>query len=255
MIDTAFILAAGRGDRLRPITNFIPKPLVQAGGKTLIQRHLEACQSSGLRRVIINHAYRGDQLIDHCQKLHTEKAFSFELKFSAEPEGGLETAGGIINALELLDRQPFLLINADIYCDLSPIQLTNIKLSKDNLGHLVLVPTPDYKQNHDFYLPKQKLEDPSKSNADASHQPCHASPDEQLAGYTFSGVSVLHPQLFDGHPHGKHPLAPLLRKAMDKYQITAEVFPGKWFDIGTQERLNKLREMLNGLPQEKREQQ
>lgn len=239
MINTAFILAAGRGKRLKPVTNFIPKPLVQAAGKTLIQRHLEACEASGFNRVIVNHAYRGEQLIDHCKALHQKQGFSFDLHFSAEPEGGLETAGGIVNALELLDKKNFALINADIYCELPFDHLRNIALDQHTLGHLVLTPTPEYKENDDFFV-----------NAAAEHTEskaalCHSSNAAQRAGYTFSGMSVLNPELFDGHPHGKHPLAPLLRTAMDQEKISAEVYCGEWHDVGTPERLKALRKMLN----------
>lgn len=239
MIDTAFILAAGRGKRLKPVTNFIPKPLVQAAGKTLIQRHLEACEASGFSRVIVNHAYRGEQLIEHCKGLHQKKEFSFDLHFSAEPEGGLETAGGIVKALELLDKQNFALINADIYCELPLEHLRNIALGEHRLGHLILCPTPAYKENDDFFLK------PDAKHPENNASLCHSSVAAQRTGYTFTGLSVLNPQLFEGHPQGKHPLAPLLRSAMDQEKISAEIFSGEWHDVGTPERLKALRKMLN----------
>ncbi len=235
MIDTAFILAAGRGERLKPITNFIPKPLVQVGGQTLIQKHLAACNSCGFSRVIINHAHLGEQIVEHCKQLSLENNFEFELVFSAETSGGLETAGGIINALELIDGKTFALINADIYSDYNFSQLRKRQLTADLLGHLVLVTTPGYKDKHDFYFDK---------NDQAAL--CYSSaPSQDSSGYTFSGISILKPELFKDLKKGKRPLAPLLRQAMENDKITAEHHPGQWHDVGTPERLKKLRKEIN----------
>ena len=235
MLSTAFILAAGRGDRLRPITNFIPKPLVQVAGKTLLQRHLEHCAASNFQRVIVNHAHLGEQIVEHCRKVQAEQNLDFELIFSAEPDGGLETAGGIIHALDLIKEKSFALINADIYCDYDLTKLHCVDLeSEQTLAHLILVPTPEYKSTQDFYLSESGEKQSIKNQAGDSD-----------TGYTFAGISVILPKLLANLEPGKSRLAPLLRSAVDKNLITAEVHHGQWHDVGTQERLKSLRKTLN----------
>lgn len=235
MLSTAFILAAGRGNRLRPITNFIPKPLVQIAGKTLLQRHLEHCAASKFQRVVVNHAHLGEQVVEHCKKIQKEKQLKFELVFSAEPDGGLETAGGIVHALDLIEAKPFALINADIYCDYNLAKLHHVDLRPgQTLGHLVLVPTPEYKSSHDFYLSQPGEKQLIKNQAD-----------DDAVGFTFAGISVIHPKLLADVDPGKSPLAPLLRAAIEKNLISAEVHMDQWHDVGTPERLKTLRKAIN----------
>ena len=231
-IDTAFILAAGRGERMRPLTDRIPKPLVQVAGKSLLQRHVENLLASGIRRIVINHAHLGEQITESMTALNKQLTNPAEILFSPEPTGGLETAGGINHALPLIDRDFFTVLNGDIWTDYS---LKNLSRKMDNhcLAHLVLVPTPDYKSNDDFYL-KDTGEIANSGSASAQ-------------GYTFSGLSILNRSLFDGLPSGKHPLAALFRLAIENDRATAEIHSGSWCDVGTIERLKKLRAEQNHL--------
>ena len=229
-IDTAFILAAGRGERMRPLTDRIPKPLVLVAGKTLLQRHFENLLKAGIRRVVVNHAHLGEQITEFLTALNTRLGMPAQLIFSAEPEGGLETAGGIIKALPLIDRERFIVINGDIWIDYHLESLLK-KTDASKLAHLVLVPTPDYKPGDDFFL---------DDNGDIASER-----KDGLSGYTFSGLSILNRTLFDGVAPGKSPLAPLFRRAMEADQVTAEVYTGEWCDVGTVERLKQLRKKLN----------
>jgi len=247
MSTTAFILAAGRGSRLQPLTNFIPKPLVQLGGKTLIQRHMQALAESGFTHVIINHAYLGQQIVDHCQAVYDQLQKPYELIFSAEPEGGLETAGGVVHALEHLPETEFTLINADVYTDFKLSQLTQCKLDQNTLGQLIMVPTPDYKDQHDFYFADDFTSDTFTNKH--TQGPLLSEAPETLtqadSGYTFAGISVLSPKLFLSLSSGKQALAPILRAAMQKQLIQGLVYRGEWHDVGTIERLKQLRAHLN----------
>ncbi|BBP43013.1 N-acetylmuramate alpha-1-phosphate uridylyltransferase MurU [Thiosulfativibrio zosterae] len=207
------ILAAGRGERLRPITDDLPKPLVEVAGFSLIAHHLrklEGCE------VVINHAWLGHKIEAALGDGHS---YGCAIQYSPEPEGGLETAGGIVQALPLLSDgvEPFVVVNGDVFSDFDLRRLLTHSLEPGKLGHLVLVPTPSFKAQGDFGL--------------ANHQ---VLPEGK---WTFSGISILHPDLFKGLPNGKYPLAPILRQAMSKGLITGEVFEGYWSDIGTLERL------------------
>lgn len=232
-IDTAFILAAGRGERMRPLTDLTPKPLVQAGGKSLIQYHYEKLVNAGYQRIIVNHAHLGQQIESHLRALHNSRGDSVELIFSDEGDSALETAGGMIKALEQINRQYFLAINADIWTDFPYTEIKKIRL-EHKLAHLVLVETPDYKAHHDFFLGKNGVTNDNEI-IDANNN----------QGFTFSGISLLNTAIFEDCLPGKQSMTPLLRDAIDRRLISAEVYLGDWRDIGTKERLTLLREHLN----------
>jgi MurNAc alpha-1-phosphate uridylyltransferase len=210
------ILAAGRGERMRPLTDATPKPLLRIGGQTLIERHVHALARAGVRQLVINHAHLGGQIE---RALGDGRAYGVDIVYSAEPEGALETGGGIFNALPLLGTEPFLVLNADIWTD---YPFTSLPASIDGLAHLVMVSNPAHHPDGDFSLSGSQL---------AQRGP---------AMLTFSGIGIYRPQLFAGCTPGAFPLAPLLRTAMDAGQVSGEHYTGVWFDIGTPERLEAI---------------
>lgn len=215
------ILAAGRGERMRPLTDNLPKPLLKVAGKMLIEYHLEKLKSAQITEVVINHAWLGEKIE---QALGDGSRYGLNITYSAEIEA-LETAGGILNALPLLrgvndEADAFIVINGDIYCD---YELYNLPSSLSGLAHLVLVNNPLHNLEGDFVL----------TNTGAVEQ-------EGENKQTFSGIGVYHPDLFKGYRNGKLALAPILRKAMEQHQVTGESYNGIWHDIGTPERLNEL---------------
>lgn len=222
----AMILAAGRGERLRPLTETIPKALVEAGGKPLIGWHLERLAASGLREVVINVSHLAGQIVE---AIGDGARYGVRIAWSREPEP-LETAGGIAQARELLGTEPFLLVNGDIYCELDFSSLLKIRL-ENSLAHLVLIPNPAHHAQGDFTL----------ASSIVGNQP--------VPRYTYSGIAVMSPALVAGVPAGeKAPLAPLLRAAAERRQITGELHQGMWQDVGTAERLAALRAHLASDP-------
>ncbi len=241
----AMILAAGRGKRLRPITDHTPKPLVKLNGKPLIEYHLEKLRDAGVQEVVINHAWLGEKIE---QTLGDGSRWHLKIHYSAEPEGGLETAGGIINALPLLGEEPFVLVNGDVYCEMDftklvtkarqiqqqhqsqlaglteLAELTDGKLVA-SLGHLILVPSPAHNAKGDFGLTAKGLV-------------------ESQGDYTFAGLSVLHPKMFAGMQVDFIPLAPLLRENMNAGLLSGEVEEGIWSDVGTLERLEQTEALI-----------
>ncbi len=211
----AMILAAGRGERMRPLTDQTPKPLLTVGGKTLIEYHIEALRQAGIRELVINVAWLANQIIDY---LGDGSRFNMHIQYSIETPA-LETAGGILNALPLLGEQPFMVVNSDIY---TAYDFCTLLKKPQKLAHLILVENPEQHSHGDFSI--------------SNHLLCEKSQET----FTFSGIALYQKAFFDGLFPGKKPLAPLLNKAMQQQQITAEVYRGKWFDIGTPERLNKL---------------
>lgn len=208
----AMILAAGRGERLRPVTDRIPKPLIKVGGKALIIRHLEALVASGFSEVVINLAWLGDQIK---RALGDGSAFGLSIAYSEEPPGALETAGGIIQALPLLGDQAFLMISADVLCD---YPLEALKVRQPRAGHLILVDNPAHHAAGDFAIDVQgRL--------------------RSGGGLTFSGIAVLHPCLFAGLPPGRRPLRPVFEDAIVEHKLSGEHYRGLWSDVGTPERL------------------
>jgi len=222
----AMILAAGRGERLRPVTDQIPKPLVEVGGQSLLWRHLVALESTPVISLVVNGAWLADQVFAEVARYkQTTKAHlpvNWQWHRQLEPAGGLETAGGIIMALPRLGREPFWVVNADILTDFDWSAMPQI-LGDGVLAHLVLVPTPAFKNQGDFGL-----------TADGRVGPA--------GDWTFSGISLLSPQLFEGFELGRLALAPLLRAAMAKGQVTGQVYSGYWQDVGTLGRLQQARQ-------------
>jgi len=218
----AMVLAAGRGERLRPLTERLPKPLVEAGGKTLIDWHLERLAAAGFRDAVINVSHLADQVMSH---VGDGARYGLRVAWSREAEP-LETAGGIANARALLGDAPFLLVNSDIYCAYDFSGLSSIAL-KNNLAHIVLVPNPPQHPEGDF-----TLESGMVGNGSAPR-------------YTYAGVALLSPSLVSGvNPGDKAPLGPLLRKAAGEGRLSGEMYHGLWTDVGTAARLNQLRTLL-----------
>ncbi|OCZ57709.1 N-acetylmuramate alpha-1-phosphate uridylyltransferase MurU [Acinetobacter seifertii] len=217
----AMILAAGLGNRMRPLTLYTPKPLLEVGGKPLIVWHIEKLKKIGVTEIVINSAWLADKLIS---SLGDGSQFGVDIRWTREEEG-LETAGGIINALPLLGTDPFILVNGDVWTTMDFEALRDIKLNND-LAHLVLVDNPKQHPEGDFTL--------LDGRAFAFDQ------DVKGENLTFSGVSVIHPKLFDGLEPGKRPLAPLLKQSMQNQKVSAEKLKGAWVDVGTPERLMEL---------------
>ncbi|MHA6198639.1 N-acetylmuramate alpha-1-phosphate uridylyltransferase MurU [Pseudomonas wadenswilerensis] len=219
----AMILAAGKGERMRPLTLHTPKPLVPVAGVPLIEYHLRALAAAGFTEVVINHAWLGQQIEDH---LGDGSRWGLGIRFSPEGEP-LETGGGIFKALPLLGSEPFLLVNGDIWTD---YDFTRLRQPLQGLAHLVLVDNPGHHGAGDFRLNADQVED----GAGASDT------------LTFSGISVIDPALFDGCQPGAFKLAPLLRQAMANDQVSGEHFRGHWVDVGTLERLAEVERLLAG---------
>jgi MurNAc alpha-1-phosphate uridylyltransferase len=229
----AMILAAGRGERMRPLTDRTPKPLLPVAGRPLIVWHLERLATAGFREIVINHAHLGEQIE---ALLGDGEAWGLDIRYSPEPQGALETAGGIANALPLLGTdQPFLVINGDIFCDWSP-QRAGSALRRDDLAHLVLVPNPPQHPQGDFSLlePEVGADSTAFDGAGTMH--------------TFAGIGVYRPELFAGIGRG-HPakLAPLLRAAMGEGRASGALHRGRWVDVGTPQRLAELDRELRSL--------
>ena len=219
----AMILAAGRGERMRPLTDHTPKPLLPVGGKPLIVWHLERLSKAGFKQVVINHAHLGGQIE---QALGDGSAWDLKIQYSAE-SSALETAGGIANALHLLGDEPFLVVNGDVFTE---IDFNRLKLESPNLAHLVMVDNPPQHPNGDFAIQSGKLSEDG---------------DEKL---TFSGIGVYHPHLFAGVERGQAAkLAPLLKSAMAQSLVSGDHYKGVWHDIGTPERLQQLDESIGKL--------
>ncbi|SDY24327.1 N-acetylmuramate alpha-1-phosphate uridylyltransferase MurU [Acinetobacter kyonggiensis] len=217
----AMILAAGLGNRMRPLTLYKPKPLLEVGGKPLIVWHIKKLKEIGVTEIVINSAWLADVLIG---ALGDGSQFGVQIRWTREDEG-LETAGGIINALPLLGTEPFILVNGDVWTTFDFTSLLEVKLEND-LAHLVFVSNPEQHPNGDFTL--------AEGRAYTFDQ------NQQGENLTFSGVSVIHPKMFDGLENGKRPLAPLLKNAMLDGKISAEKMQAAWVDVGTPERLSDL---------------
>ena len=209
----AMILAAGRGERLRPLTDSTPKPLLEVRGKPLIVYHLEALAGAGFTDVVINLSWLGEQIR---ARLGDGTEFGVSIEYSEEAQA-LETAGGIQQALPLLSER-FIVVNADVFTDYDFAALR----TADSAAHLVLVDNPQHNDRGDFSL--------DRSSVGNSGSPLH----------TFSGIAQYHRSFFDGLRPGKQALAPLLRAAADQGQVSGELFRGVWIDIGTVERLAQL---------------
>ncbi|CAD7517733.1 mannose-1-phosphate guanylyltransferase [Aeromonas hydrophila] len=215
------ILAAGRGERMRPLTDSLPKPLLAVGGKPLIVHHIDKLRDAGVTDLVINHAWLGHKLVE---ALGDGRQFGVDIQWSTE-ESALETAGGIVQALPLLGDEPFLVINGDTWLDLDYRTLVTQPLGTD-LAHLWLVPNPPQHPAGDFALQAGKVVD---------------SP-----ALTFSGVGLYDPTAFAGLTPGARKLAPLLREWMTQGRVGGSLLAGEWRDIGTVARLQALDDQLQG---------
>ncbi len=216
----AMILAAGRGERMRPLTDYCPKPLLEVGGQKLIEYHIHALLAVGITDIVINLAYLGEQIESY---LGDGARYGATLFYSPEPDP-LETGGGIFQALPWLGGAPFVVVNGDVWSDYDFSHLpTEIK----SLAHLVMISNPEHNPVGDFSLNEKLLSQTGENKL------------------TYSGIGVYHPKLFSACRAGRFPLAPLLKAAMDEEQVTGEYFDGQWVDVGTPARLTKLDEMLS----------
>jgi MurNAc alpha-1-phosphate uridylyltransferase len=221
----AFILAAGRGERMRPLTDHTPKPLLQAGGKPLIVWHLERLAAAGFRDIVINHAHLGAQIE---QVLGDGTQWGLSIQYSPEPPGALETAGGIATALPLLGDQPFLVVNGDVYCDWN---FNGARHLRDKLAHLVMVANPAHHTDGDFSLDGERV--------------VYAHGEQTL---TYAGIAVFSPSFFAGvQPGTVMKLRPLLDAAIAAGSLTGERFTGPWVDVGTPQRLAELDQELRNV--------
>ena len=212
----AMLLAAGRGERLRPLTDDTPKALVEVDGVSLIEYHLQMLADGGISTVVINLGWLGEMIVD---RIGSGSRFGLQVVYSPEYGNVLETGGGIVRALPMLGSTPFWVINADILTDW---QLPDCALGDGDLARLVLVETPPHKAHGDFGIEGGRVRNVA------------------VPAYTFSGIACYSPEFFTGAADGRFPLAPMLRKAADRGQLAAELFEGVWHDVGTPARLEQL---------------
>lgn len=210
----AMILAAGKGERMRPLTLNTPKPLIPVAGVPLIEYHLGALARAGFTEVVINHAWLGEKIEAH---VGNGERFGLQVTYSRETQP-LETGGGIFQALKYLGDEPFAVVNGDIWTD---YDFSALRRPLAGLAHLVLVPNPEHHPEGDFLLADGRVQLPSTS----------------VDTLTYSGIAVLHPKLFADSAAGAFKLAPLLRFAMRDGDVSGEPFDGHWIDVGTPERL------------------
>lgn len=210
------ILAAGRGERLRPLTDTTPKALIEINHQPLIVHHILNLKKAGITDIVINLAHLGHKIKN---RLGTGQHYGINIEYSQEPAGGLETGGGIVKALSMLGSDSFITVNADIYSDYPLEQLTK---SQSSQAHLVLVDNPSHNPDGDYAIEQGML-----SNL------------KTLPQYTFSGIALYHPSFFEGCGLSKFSVTPLVRNALIKQQITAEHYNGLWHDIGTIQRLKR----------------
>lgn len=227
----AMILAAGLGTRMRPLTDDTPKPLLEVGGKALIVWHLEALRAAGIRDVVINTAWLGAKLE---AALGDGRDFGVTIHWSHEPDGKpLETAGGIVQALSLIGNEPFLLVNGDIWLRYKMTTLRGA-LAPGKQAHLVLVDNPAHNLKGDFGL--QGI----SSAAPVTGEQALLTEKYEGSAFTYAGLAVYCPSLFQGLSQGMRPLAPLLHDAIAAGRASGEYFPGPWVDVGTPQRLTDL---------------
>jgi MurNAc alpha-1-phosphate uridylyltransferase len=213
----AMLLAAGRGERMRPLTDACPKPLLRVAGKPLIAWHLERLALAGFREVVINLSWLGEMI---AAALGDGARYGLRIAYSREPWPALETGGGLVQALPLLGAGPFLLVNGDVFTD---IDFSALEIAPGDLAHLVLVPNPEHHPKGDFCL-----DEAGRIQAEGS------------ARLTYSGVAVLRPELFEGAEAGRFPLLPWLLRAGDAGRLGGCRHDGEWLDIGTPQRLQQL---------------
>lgn len=216
----AMLLAAGRGERLRPLTDRVPKALIEVDGRSLLERHLERLAAAGVETVVINLGWLGEQIVE---RIGSGRRFGLQAIYSPEYDRVLDTGGGVRRALPLLGREPFWVVNADILCDW---RLPARPLPPDSQAELVLVPNPSYRDAGDFDLIDGRVV--AGGNAPL----------------TFSGIARYRPEFFAGCDGGRFPLAPLLYAAAARGRLAGEVHAGLWADVGTPERLERAARLL-----------
>lgn len=221
----AMLLAAGRGERMGALTDHTPKPLLPVAGKPLLQHHIERLVAAGFSEIVINTAWLGEQIAAF---IGDGRRFGVPVHISAERER-LETGGGIHHALGLLGDAPFAVVNSDVWTD---FPLATLPAQISDLAHLVLVPNPPHNPQGDFVLAQQRC--------------LSLGAGERL---TFSGISILQPQLFAGVTGGRFPLAPLLRDAMEQGRVSGQRYDGIWIDVGTPERLQAAEHIMQEIQQ------
>lgn len=222
LIDTAMILAAGRGERMRPLTDTTAKPLLKVNDKRLIEYRIIDLVKIGIKNIVINCAWLGQQV---AETLGDGSRYNCQIQYSFETPGALDTAGGIINALPLLGDKPFILVNGDIWTDMhfSPLRCVDLAHCK---ALLVMVNNPPHNPHGDF------AEQDNMARLDGPHK------------LTYSGIAVIDPSIFNGYTEFPLPLAPVLKKAIKNNQVMIHNHLGHWFDIGTPERLKQLETFL-----------
>ena len=213
----AMILAAGRGERMRPLTDTLPKPLLEVGGKPLIQYHLEALAQVGIRDIVINLAWQGELIR---RALGDGKRFGVQIRYSDEPEGALETGGGILAALPLLGPGPFLVISGDIWSDFALASCID-RLAADDVAHFVVVHNPSFHEKGDFGLEGGRLVD-------------------RAPRFTYANIGVLRAEFFARRQPGRFALAPLMFEWIRQGRVSGELFQGRWHNLGTAVQLARL---------------
>jgi MurNAc alpha-1-phosphate uridylyltransferase len=218
----AMILAAGRGERMRPLTDVTPKPLLPVGGKPLIQYHIEGLVAAGTRDIVINLAWLGSAIRT---TLGDGSRFGVRLHYSDEGDHALETGGGIYQALPLLGSEPFIVVSGDVWSDY-PLRWLASRLAPDDVAHFVMVHNPDYHRRGDFGLREERIVDDG----------------ERL---TYANIGVFTPAFFAGCKPGRFALAPVMRKHIAQGRVSGELFPGRWFNIGTPAQLAEIDQLLS----------
>ena len=213
----AMILAAGRGERMRPLTDTRPKPLLEVGGKPLIQYHLEALGQAGISDIVINLAWQGELIRG---ALGDGQRFGVQIRYSDEPEGALETGGGILAALPLLGPGPFLVISGDIWSDFALASCID-RLAAEDVAHFVVVPNPGFHAQGDFGLESGRLVD-------------------RAPRFTYANIGVLRAEFFAGRQPGRFALAPLMFEWIRQGRVSGELFQGRWHNLGTAMQLAQL---------------
>jgi len=212
----AMILAAGRGERLRPVTDSMPKSLVEINGQALLERHLRSLAKDGVETVVVNLGWLGEQITE---RIGSGEEFGLNVVYSQEGDNILETGGGIHRALPMLGADPFLVINADIYTDMP---LPDVQLGDDDMAHLICVPVTEDKSSGDFAIVDGRIRNDGEPM------------------FTFSGVSIYRPEFFADCMPGRFSVVPMLRAAADADKISGSIYSGLWRDVGTPERLAEL---------------
>lgn len=232
----AMILAAGRGERMKPLTDFKPKPLLPIAGKAMIEYHLQALLVAGIKEVVINHAYLGEQIEQH---LGDGSQWGVSIRYSRE-DRPLETGAGIKKALPLLGDSPFLLVNGDIWTDYDFSALRHWHNQPSSLMHAVLVPNPEHNPKGDFCIGEQSR----LMQCDSSGQNNAGQNNDFVNSATYSGIARMQAALFDTFDEDFFPLKPVIDRAILAGQATAELHAGQWVDVGTPERLQHVEQTL-----------